>query len=368
MKASPALPWVVSPRFDGLAFLGPGLASIILAFILVATRGPSNSAQDIVVWLGAILMIDVAHVWSSLYRTYADPLARQRWGKTLLALPLGVSITAFSVHEWGGPTLFWSALAYLAVFHFIKQHVGFLAIYQAKHKEPRIDRILGRAAIWANTLGPVLWWHTHLPRKFYWFTPTDFVFIPLPTVGNVALIVGPIILLAFTLGQFFRRQRRHPMVLGLVWMPAVTWTMGIVWFNDDRVFTLTNVLLHGIPYLALTFIAGGRACCEKHVWRKQVPALRWGTAALLFYFPLFALAGIEEALWDIFCWEDHPEIFGDWDRAVQGTKLSLVVSILVVPQATHYILDRYIWRPGSHYPELGVQLGFEAKSRDDDAS
>ena len=43
---------------------------------------------------------------------------------------------------------------------------------------------------------------------------------------------------------------RNVIVIGT----AASWYIGIVAATGDLVFTMTNVVAHGIPYLALTFI------------------------------------------------------------------------------------------------------------------
>ena len=59
-------------------------------------------------------------------------------------------------------------------------------------------------------------------------------------------------LLALVLGRrawLHARGEGHPMVTLLLALTAASWNLGIVAFDDDRVFTLTNVVLHGVPYI-----------------------------------------------------------------------------------------------------------------------
>lgn len=371
---APPRAWILSPRADFLAFVAPGWISVAVALFFLYI--PQSPRIDLWVWVIAVLGIDVAHVWASLYRSYADPLARKRWGWRLWSLPPAVATSAFIVHHFAGSQIFWRVLAYIAVFHFIQQHIGFLALYQRKVAMSADSRRLARIAIWCNTGGAILWWHTQSERAYHWFTPHDFISIPYPWIGHIALITGALTLLLFLIDQAkqFKLKRFHPMIPALVLTPALTWQLGIVWTNDDRIFTLTNVILHGIPYIVLSYIAGGQATLEHHLkpWfgqplqhpQTQRPSLSWqklqlsGAGGLLcFYLPLLALAFHEEFLWDILCWQDHPELFGTWNLQVEGLARSLAVSLLVLPQATHYLLDRYIWRQGPRYPDLSAQLG-----------
>ena len=35
---------------------------------------------------------------------------------------------------------------------------------------------------------------------------------------------------------------------------AICWYVGIVYFNSDYAFTVTNILIHGVPYFALIYL------------------------------------------------------------------------------------------------------------------
>ena len=139
-------------------------------------------------------------------------------------------------------------------------------------------------------------------------------------------------------------------------LPASTWHAGIVWFDDDRIFTITNVFLHGVPYMALVWVAGGRDWVTRAHRRWRLPSgLPWVMGS--FYLLLVALAVSEEALWDRWIWHEHPELFGASTPTGSAWVTALVSAILVVPQATHYLLDRWIWRVGPDNPRLATQLG-----------
>jgi hypothetical protein len=51
--------------------------------------------------------------------------------------------------------------------------------------------------------------------------------------------------------------------------------------------------------------------------------------------------------------EDIEELTGR-----EGIAAALVVALLTVPQVTHYVLDRWIWRVGPDNQRLAEQLGF----------
>lgn len=346
------------PARDFAWFLGPGVIAAVAAVMIgVLDPRPEAEAAGLGLWIAGVLLVDVAHVWASLYRTYLDPVARRLHRRRLWATPL-LCLWIGTLLHLESPRLFWGVLAYVAIFHFIKQHVGFALIYVRAGGEGPRDRRLVEAAIWAGTAAPVVWWHAHLPTRFSWFVPGDLVTGLPAAVGTAALVLALPVLLAFVVRRWQLRRAGvgHPLVPWLVLVPAVNWHLGIVVFDDDRIFTITNVFLHGVPYLALVWVAGGRQRVAGALGRRAR-----GLAAVLaaYYGLLVALAVTEEALWDRLVWHDHPELFGGHGSTLElpPVLMAVVVALLTVPQATHYVLDRFIWRVGPQNPALAEQLG-----------
>src|SRR5687768_999019 len=81
-------------------------------------------------WIPAVVLCDVAHVWATAFRTYLDPKERSARARLFTVVPiLGLlaSVALYSV----GAAVFWRALAYLAIFHFVRQQYGWVALYRA---------------------------------------------------------------------------------------------------------------------------------------------------------------------------------------------------------------------------------------------
>ena len=348
------VPAIVSPRFDFGWFVLPGLVAIAWG-LLLGLRGDGSQDSGLGLWIVGVLLVDVAHVYASLYRTYLDPVARKTHRRRLIWAPILCAWFGFLLHL-ESPLLFWGALAYVAIFHFIKQHIGFALLYVRAGNETRRDRKLVTAAIWAGTLAPVIWWHANLPTDFAWFKQGDLITGLPHWVGDAAVGAQIPIWLAFAWRriQLLRAGHPNPTLLWLVVLPAVSWHLGIVVFNDDRIFTITNIFLHGIPYFALVWVAGGRDRVRQAVSSKHVLVV-----AAAFYGLLVALAVTEEALWDRLVWHEHEMLFGHSDTILGPYALAIVVALLTVPQATHYLLDRFIWRVGPDNPSLAKQLGFD---------
>jgi hypothetical protein len=252
--------------------------------------------------------------------------------------------------------LFWTVLAYVAVFHFVRQQYGFLALYRLRAGEPpsRLDSAL----LYLATLYPVIWWHTHLPRKFVWFVDGDFVALRVRSVSHalgwlyVAAIAG------YLSKELACIARGRPFALGknlVLLSTALTWYVGIVVYDSDWSFTVTNVISHGAPYVALVWLV----CRRK--WRGGSKASSWLAVvsrpqlALVFVGILAALAIVEEGLWDLLVWGDHPGLFGGRQTAAAlagSPLLAFAVGALAVPQTTHYVLDGFIWKINAANGEL----------------
>lgn len=334
-------PWLFSAPVDLAAFLGSaGVA--LLALAVGAQLGVLYDDAPDWTWVTAILLVDVAHVYSTAYRVYFVPaeLKRRAWLYVLtpvLAFVIGAALYS------EGPPLFWRVLAYLAVFHFVRQQYGWVAMYRAKAGEPNgPGRWIDTASIYLATIFPLIYWHAHLPRKFWWFLKDDFT--GLPTI--FATILEPVYwtaLLAYAgkslyLGLRFRRWNPGKDIV--VATTAVCWHVGIVTFNSDYAFTVTNVIIHGVPYLVLIYWF--------HVRSTTATIFPRNTAGRVFVFlaTLWLLAYIEELVWHRGHWHTRAWLFGgEWDP---GPLQSVLVPLLAVPQVTHYVLDGFIWRRRSN--------------------
>lgn len=352
---APPLRWLFSARLDALLFGGSALGSVLL--VAVGQGFGAGAVTPLWAWVLLVMGIDVAHVWSTLFRVYLDgDEVRRRpglyWGAPVLAYVVGVLAYQASA------LTFWRLLAYVAVWHFARQQVGWMALYGRRDQSsPRILRF-DAAVVYAATLGPVVWWHAHLPRPFEWFVDGDFVEGLPPSVGTVALALDGAVLGAWLLVQGVRAARGarvHPGKLLLVASTTVVWFGGIVLASNDFAFTAMNVVLHGVPYLALSFrYARGRQA-EATGYQGPGRLVRYGLPAFLL--ALLALAWVEELAWDTLVWHERPALFGAGGFELGPLLLALVVPLLALPQTTHYLLDGFIWRSKEN-PLLARRLGW----------
>ncbi|MGI9034476.1 MAG: hypothetical protein ACR2GD_00405 [Pyrinomonadaceae bacterium] len=330
--------WLFSAPVDLSVFLG----SAVLSLLLLAVGwqfGFLNNESPEWTWIAAVLLIDVAHVWSTSFRVYFDAaeFKRRVWLYSLVPV-FGYAVGVALYSE--GELTFWKALALLAVFHFVRQQYGWVALYRRKLRETsNITWWIDAAAIYLATIYPLAFWMTSLPRNFDWFVRDDFFSLPsfveqilFPVyVLSLAAYFGKSIYLYFTTG--FLNIGKDIVVLTTV----VCWYVGIVALNSDYAFTVTNVIIHGVPYFALVYFYAKSRRETAGRFYKSISS-NW----IIFLATLWALAYIEELFWNRGVWHEHEFLFGaNWD--LDDWKMYLV-PLLAVPQLTHYILDGFVWR------------------------
>ena len=351
LKARSSQPWLKSSAWDLVFIIGPAFVCSIVA---LAFREQFENMRSLPTWAWVcfVLLVDVAHVYATLFRTYLDKNARERNGTLLIAIPLvcwSVGAMLYSMSS----IMFWRVLAYLAVFHFIRQQYGFMAFYSRRDAESyKRYKILDELLIYAATLYPLLYWHTNLPRNFNWFVEGDFVESIPAICADLGLAVYALLALAYLAKEIYLYGRTRSFNLPknlLLLGTALSWWVAIVAINSDMSFTMVNVISHGIPYMALVWLYHSKNDAKNSssnliTSRSRNLVLSYAPLFLCF---LFFLAYLEEGLWAGFIWREHLAVFKPFSYLPalnDGGILALVVPLLSLPQSTHYVLDGFIWR------------------------
>ena len=367
--------WLFSWAEDLFAFLMPTLLAVSLVLLV---RDAQHAPLGPLGWLLTVVFVDVAHVWATIYRVYTVPGEVKRRPLLYLGIPALAYAASVVLYSLSALT-FWRALASLAVYHFVRQQYGWIALCGRRAPAPRwaaLDRGLDTLAIYIGTLYPLVYWHAHLPRRFHWFVAKDF-FLPAPAwLASVFFVAWLLIGGLWLVRQIHRLldERSLPaaklLVMGSTWL---SWYLGIVYYNSDFAFSVCNVLPHGVPYFVLLYRYRQNELRDREAQSEPAPVphraaatplhhdpsrVRYSaTAVLMFLLPLFALAFCEESLWDRLIWHDHARFFPLPEIDPPAWLLVLLVPLLALPQSSHYLLDAWIWRVGPQNPDLRRRLG-----------
>ncbi|WP_298118658.1 hypothetical protein [Flavobacterium sp.] len=331
-------PWIHKAKTDSVFILAPSF--IVLAIVLLFQNWLTEieESYSFYTWLFLIVFIDVAHVYSTLFKTYFVTSEFQRRKQLYIGLPIFCFLIGFILFLFGSQ-VFWSVLAYVAVFHFIRQQYGFMRLYS--RNEDKTYAWIDNLIIYTATVYPMLYWFLSPKRKFNWFVENEFFKYENPILLQIlSWIYFSIILFYFVRTVYVSIKTnyfnipKNAIIIGTI----LSWYFGIVYFNNDLVFTLLNVVSHGIPYMALIYL--------NEIEKKTIEdlgflgLLKQFKGVLIFITILLITAFSEEFLWEILVWNEQISItnfdFSNWQY--------ILVPLLTVPQFTHYLLDGFIWK------------------------
>lgn len=318
-------------------FSTTGLLATLLAYLLSQLLKIDSVSS--LMWLILILGVDVSHVYSTVYRTYFNSQQRLQLGKVLILVPLFVFFLSLGLALYSAQ-LFWTVLAYIAIFHFSRQQIGFLRWLQIPSGYPKL---ILEAGVYLSTLGSVFIWHLQGPKNFNWFVAQDLIYlneisnidiISLSNLSRSVVVGGSIAAFAFSLILFFQKKVTIHIPFILV-STFSSWYFPIVVLNSDFVFSVSNVIAHGIPYMTLVW-------GEEHRTKSAFRQIE------LFLGIILIMALVEEGFWDALVWREHSEFFESFyflpKMNPTSLGLSVVLAVLILPQLTHYILDGFIWK------------------------
>ena len=333
-------PWIHKAKTDLIFIIGPSFFVLAIIFLFQDYITDIEDKYSFYTWLFLIVFIDVAHVYATLFKTYfvADEFRKNK--RRLLLLPTICFVVGIILFSFGS-LVFWSFLAYVAVFHFIRQQYGFMRLYARNEQKTKFSVFIDNLTIYASTGYPMLYWFFSSERKFNWFVENEFFKFHNSFFLEILFWVYLIIILVYitytiykSIHNNFFNFPKNAIILGT----ALSWYFGIVYFNDDLIFTLLNVVSHGIPYMALIYF---REIENKaNVNSRVFSYLRSYNAMFIYILILLIIAFSEEFLWEILVWNENISLttfdFSNWQF--------LIVPLLSVPQFTHYLLDGFIWK------------------------
>ncbi|WP_166922534.1 hypothetical protein [Flavobacterium poyangense] len=333
-------PWIHKSKTDFFFIIGPSFFVLAVIFLFQDFISKIEEQYSFYTWLFLIVFIDVAHVYATLFKTYFVKNEFEKRKKLLTILPLICFFIGFVLYAFGA-IVFWSFLAYVAVYHFVRQQYGFMRLYARNENKTKMSVCIDNLAIYASTGYPMLYWFLSSPRKFNWFVENEFFHFHNQQVLTIAFWIYLTILMVYLIYTLYKSLRnsffnipKNSIILGT----ALSWYFGIVYFNNDLIFTLLNVISHGIPYMALVYFREieNKTAVELGMLRY----LKKYKGIFCYALILVCIAFAEEFLWEVFVWNENISFeatsFSGWEF--------LAVPLLSVPQFTHYILDGFIWK------------------------
>jgi hypothetical protein len=348
-KNSYKQPWLYNSFVEFIFILLPPFICLLL-IVLLPQYFSSNATISNYSWIILVLLIDVAHVYSTLYRTYFDKEMLQNDKTVLYAIPLVAFLCSVVLYNLSS-FWFWRIMAYTAVFHFIRQQYGFMRLYSTKDTNNKSQIWLDKFVIYYATIYPIIYWHCSTNRRFDWFVDGDFLLYKNATIVFISTVVYYAMIILFVVNTLYitvvKKVINIPKLLVIIGT-LLSWYFGIIYFNGDMTFTLLNIVSHGIPYMALVWIYSYKKYQSKPNYSTSINKKIFSKyGVLLFIAIIFLLAYVEEGLWNGLVWKENKRIFHLFAQPFINPShqmLSFIVPILALPQITHYIIDGFIWR------------------------
>jgi hypothetical protein len=332
--------WIHRAKTDTIFILAPSFVVVAFVFMFQDWIQSVQNDYSFYTWLFLIVFIDVAHVYATLFKTYfvRDEFVKRK--KLLLILPLLCFCVGFVLFSFGS-LVFWSVLAYIAVFHFIRQQYGFMRLYARNESKSRLNIFIDNLVIYTATGYPMFYWFLSSPRKFNWFVENEFFKYNNELLLNALGLFYGLVMFFYigrTLYLGYKTKYFNIPKNAIIVGTAISWYFGIVYFNDDLIFTLLNVVSHGIPYMALIYL---KEIDKKTNQELGILSYLKNLKGIIVYIGvLLLIAFFEEYLWEILVWQEQFSIVSINFSSIQF----LVVPLLTVPQFTHYLLDGFIWK------------------------
>jgi hypothetical protein len=348
--------WLVSRRFDLLWFFGgTGLALLLPALLWV---GVSMAA----IFWSWTLLVDGPHIGATLIRTYIDKEEWRtrgpvlRWSLLVFAVgPLFLLANVVSgSHEPFRLFLGFSAL--YGVYHVVRQHYGFMALYRAVRKD---DPTSMRADGWSLYVGcwaPYLYFSATHPLSRRLFELPAEAGVAAQALGGACVVAYVLAVVAFAV-RTARAPRRNAPKAGYVLSTLALY--GLVFFGvarfepvhpaprtPDEGFMLIGIMIalaHGLQYLALVWVHNRNRYAEEGV--DYGPArgvngslLRYALALVLFSATLYVGTAV---LTGVFPW------FHPYDGVPLAGSITVSEAALALWWGLalhHYVVDAKIWR------------------------
>jgi hypothetical protein len=344
-------PWVHSWYADSLGFfLAPFLFIILAVFKLPPFSNTSPEAFSTIIFL--VLFIDWAHIFAQYHRIYYNPVESKKlkWMYPLSYLLL-IPLMALVV-EYASVTYVDTALVYFVVFHFIKQHFGFIKIYsKTDGQKSNFDLKAENAFIYLSMFTPVIYWHTKaFSYEYKWVS----MFIKSPYISYLlwpALILYGVTFLLYVKSEYARTKQNQlfniPKNLSIL-SAILSWGLISILSDSTLLIIFTVTLSHDLSYTFYVWFIGRR---DETIQKKKINWFTWWSvpgffayvAILVLFSHIIMVVHLEltkDLNWGYW-------IYGDLFNGIpkgNGFWLNVGWALFFATQAHHYFIDRYLWK------------------------
>jgi hypothetical protein len=356
-RVSPS--WIFSAPQDFLFFFGTLLVGIIFG-LYIENTGIVDTYQKTIVYLILVnILLDEGHVYATLFRTFFDKVEMKRRGHLIIGSLIGVALVHL-ILILISYKLFTHVLAYVALYHVVRQQIGFVHITFLKDPNKEVeDRKWDRGIIYLMTIACALYWFSHFEQtgKDFYFTKGDVFAIP-SFIGDVAIKLmwcGVIAYFIREVGKFRKYGQLNIAKYIVVSTTFIHWYLGLVATHYLFLFVAMTYFYHSIPYIALVYKYSARetGSLTQLRWTKIFGPLKWVPFVLVFFLGSY----IEYNGWFQVIPEAFAHIFVVPLFTMSEATQNIFIGFMWVPLVTHYVIDGFIWKFSDPKSNLKSNLG-----------
>lgn len=344
-------PWILNWFADSMGlFFMPFLFLILGLFNLPPFRTTDKGLLKLLILF--VLIIDWAHIFAQYPRIFFNPLEKVRM-KWIYPFSYFLLIPVFTlVLNFLSIKMVDTILVYFVIFHFIKQHYGFIKIF-SKSDGPKTqwEGVLEETFIYLTMWTPVLHWHANSIGYDYKWTN---LFFKIPGIESISLFVWG--LYSFVMLNYlfmeFRRTRRNkffnvPKNLSIL-SAVLGWGCITFLSHSTSLIIFTVTLTHDLSYTYFVWAIGRR---DERLLKNRIKIFSWNSAmGFFFYVVVLILVSHMIMIIHLELTRDHNWnylIYGDIFNSIKTDNqwlINLGWSLFFATQAHHYFIDRFLWK------------------------
>ncbi|MBM64949.1 MAG: hypothetical protein CMH55_01790 [Myxococcales bacterium] len=361
-------PWVVSPVYDQWFLLGAWLFPFGL-LLLVALLEPTMGRLGAVASAYLVFQfVDCAHIFITWPILFGDRGIRARYGDSNLIIFAGIVLASIACTYSGRTTqmVYWTSFLFFGTWHNIRQHYGFLRLYQAR--TPSLDRQAARAEVLCLYGGTATAFFTNI--HFGWLYESfgaNVTWIQVPALVPCACFVVFLYGLIGALVGMWQRRRAGlpvggPRLLHL-FLVLSNFVLGLlVLTRGDLLLTVLFITsYHDLQYLPLVWHMGRRRYSSEQGAKENPLALLFRSGHFVYFLGALALGALIHVTavgqlsflngldFTAYALTDEPGL------------MNYVANGFIATSLAHFILDGRIWK-FSEDPRLKDEFDLHRRS------
>jgi len=345
--------WIVDARYDQLFLWAAWCVPLVLCAVAY------NLPYGLLVAVVIFVLLDNSHQVASLPLTIFDPETMKRAAPVYLggAAAIGTAAIIISMYPGSLVAKIWASLVvYWGAWHIIRQHYGFLRLYQARDKPA--DARLAQAEVCALYSGASFPYFYNLANGWQGEGIQQMLYrVPVPGWSPWIVLAIFTVSFGYVLADAVRRAaaKQSMVTLRLLHVALVVsnFWLGLLWFGSENLIlaVLFITSYHDLQYHAVVWFVGKKRVAPESASIR--PAVRRVFGSMTAFVAAVLAGAVLQSLF-----RNEFQLAGKLlpDSAATAALFALVTSYSYM----HYYFDGKMWKLSSD-ARLRAELGLGAK-------